>query len=296
MGIGLQRDIQPEGAEGEIVVVDRGLPRRPPVRRAALHVRVVGGVEADVVEPAVGEAAVSAGLEIQMLVDERVGGRPDHQLCERAADDRTGAALRNERRGDVGKGPGRRRVPEILHGRVVVDRDADHGVGAEQRQRLRVTDVGVVPAEMARVAAVGRLGEHADVLTETRRDEQRHLIDGQVVVAREVRRGSVGLRRRGAAEAALDHEGERQRLLARAEGIAVELELAAVGGERRPEGEGVALGACKAGLACVARHRARALREREQHESDERGECAGRDRRWHIRVKAVTDEGKRLPG
>src|SRR4029077_18071406 len=91
----------------------------------------------------------------------------------------------------------------------------------------------------------------------------------------------------------LYHEGERQRMFARAKGISVELELAAVGGERRPEGKRMALRAGKSRLTCEAGHGARTLREREQREANG-GQRRGRGGNEQFQVRTV-DEGKQLP-
>src|SRR5206468_3096745 len=90
-------------------------------------------------------------------------------------------------------------------------------------------------------AAVSGLRKDADVLGEARRQEYRDLVDREVVVGAEMRGQRIRRWRVDAAVSALHHERERHRVLALAEGIAVQLELAAVGCERHPEGHGVTL-------------------------------------------------------
>src|SRR2546430_16440894 len=101
--------------------------------------------------------------------------------------------------------------------------------------RPRVANVGVVPAAMPVLATVGGLRKHADVRGETRRQEYRHLVDRDIVVGAEMRGRGIGQRLVHTAVSALHHERERHRVLTLAEGIAVQLELAAVRRERRPE-------------------------------------------------------------
>src|SRR6267378_2455709 len=76
------------------------------------------------------------------------------------------------------------------------------------------------------------------------------------------------------AVSALHHERERHRVLALAEGIAVQLELAAVGGERHAEGHRVTLRAGHPGLTRETRHRGGDPREGRNHENQQRESAA----------------------
>src|SRR5207237_10065793 len=175
--IGLHLHIHAEGAHGEVVLAPRApgeLVGRAPIGGRAVDVDVVIGVEAHIAEPAVREALVGARLEIHVIVDHGVRGRTGNHAPE-SADDRSGADPGHERGADVGIGPGRRGVPQILYGGIVIHGDAYDRVGAEELQRPRVTNVGVVPAEMPVFATVGGLRKHADVLGETRRQAYRDL-------------------------------------------------------------------------------------------------------------------------
>src|SRR5207249_5239104 len=77
-----------------------------------------------------------------------------------------------------------------------------------------------------------------------------------------------------AAVSALHHERERHRVLAFAEGIAVQLELAAVRRERHPEGHGVTLRAGHPGLTRETRYGGSGPRKGDDHENQQRESAA----------------------
>src|SRR6202011_3340742 len=99
---------------------------------------------------------------------------------------------------------------------------------------MRISHIKVVPTGMPVRAAVGHLHERADALGDATAVEGADLIDRQIVVGRKVRGRWIYLVFCGVSKSTLHHQRERRNGRANITPyIAVELELPAVGSERR---------------------------------------------------------------
>ena len=124
--------------------------------------------------------------------------------CERALDHRTRAGRRTKVRARVGKRPRRRRIPEILDGRIVVGGEPIDDIERADPGRARKAYVGIVPGpvvqELIRRSAaqagyrvrriIGDLRKRADVAGDRTAPEAAERRQHGIVV------GMIGIRRR----------------------------------------------------------------------------------------------------
>src|ERR1700676_4203435 len=107
------------------------LQRGAPVGRNAIEVGPGVCIETEVAEPAMRDASVASGFDVDPVVKHRVDRYAEHGLPE-PRDQRRGRWLRRNGGSNVRKTPAWRRVPQVLDGRVVVDRDAEHDARATE--------------------------------------------------------------------------------------------------------------------------------------------------------------------
>lgn len=110
-----------------------------------------------------GPDAVGRTVERQLSIDrpvpEYIASRADNLLCQRALDDRQELRRAHcaRRRGDVRVTPCGRAVPDILHGRIVVQRGAEYQVVCVPYDPVHVAEVHVVRRPVTDPLAVGAL-------------------------------------------------------------------------------------------------------------------------------------------
>ncbi|OIQ63912.1 hypothetical protein GALL_545410 [mine drainage metagenome] len=169
----------PERADHERIPAPVRLQRDAPIgRNAAEQTGPVERVHAERVLRIESEGLVAGQFQIEQVIDERVGADTADARGECALDRRAGGGRAGERRYGVGIGPGRRGVPHILNGRVVVGRDAIDQIKRADARGVGIADVGIVPGpgmlELVRRRAgqrrqgirraVGDLREGADII------------------------------------------------------------------------------------------------------------------------------------
>ena len=119
------------------------------------------------------ERLVAGEFQIKQVVDEGVGADAADMRGKCALDRRRMALWAKDRRYGVREGPCRRGVPHILHGRIVVGRDAVDQVERAEMGRVGIADVGIVPRPgmteriakaSGRYRVVGDLREGADIV------------------------------------------------------------------------------------------------------------------------------------
>jgi len=109
-----------------------------------------------------------------------------------------------------GKSPGRRRIPGILHRRIVVERDAPDYVLAELLALARIADIDIIQRGALRHTIIVQLDEAAELGRDLSGIIERQLIDGEIVVVAKSGRRTTGLRLHGVREGSLGGERERQ--------------------------------------------------------------------------------------
>ena len=115
---------------------------------------------------------------------------------------------------------------------------------------IRISDVGIVPAEAPRDPVVCPLDKRAEIVGDPPAGKQAHLLDGEIVVGSEMRGGASLLSDLGVGIGRLEHDREgRTRPVAAAQGVPAELEAAAERGQL--EKGGMTSRARLSGLACV---------------------------------------------
>src|SRR5258706_4451308 len=96
------------------------------------------------VDPVVGQAAVTASLEIVTVVHHDIGRGAQHGAAQ-SADDGTRGWRGSERGGNVGEAPGGRPIPQVLDPGSVVFAPAGHQRGAAPIEGARVANLRAVP-------------------------------------------------------------------------------------------------------------------------------------------------------
>src|SRR5580704_8598430 len=98
-----------------------------------------------------------------MVVPHGVPADSRNVLPQCSIDDRAGVRRGRPIAAYPGKTPYRSAVPEVLHGGIVVQGDAEREVLLEQLCGISVPDVGVIPGEMVALAGISHLHEAADM-------------------------------------------------------------------------------------------------------------------------------------
>ena len=223
---GVDRSGHPEGADFPTALARRPFEREAPVRCQLGDLGLPGGIDAHRFLKAGGERPVTGDIEIEAVVDHRIGAKAADLLGDAALDQGRCGRGGCQAGTAEGKTEGRRAVPRILKGRVVVCIDAvDHVVVAGLRL-VGEAQLGVVPGPFFGDAIIGDLGEDAEfvghggtvgsenVLGEGPEEaagvEDAGLRHRVIVVVAEARRRAARLRRVGAGDRGHEHDGEGQ--------------------------------------------------------------------------------------
>src|SRR5208282_468572 len=177
------------------------------------------------------QCAISADLGIDQPVPVYVRVEAGHLLRESTLDQRHSARTRRQLGGDIGVAPGRRRIPDIVHRRVVVGAYAEDRLGTEQLGGYGVAEVDVVPMDGVGDVIVCHLREGAEPVEDLAAVEEASC-ESEVVVVPETRHEPAVYTLPNIGEGRDRHGGDRRKIR-RAAGpsVAVELELAAIGRE-----------------------------------------------------------------
>src|SRR6516225_7350897 len=273
--LGYQVGRQPKGAEFPSVPSPRRFYGEPPRRGDSL--KGTGSLWF-YSERGVGprrHRAIPADLGVDKPVPVDIRVEADNLLRESTFDQCHGARSRRQLGSEKGVAPGRCRVPDIVHGRVVVGAHTKDSLATEQLGRGRVTEVDVVPMDPIGNVAVSHLREGAETGEDFAAIEEAAR-ESEVVVEAKTRHEpavytlpDIGKSR--------DRHGCDRREIGRAAtpSIAVELELAAV---RCKFGKTVvAGGALLAGLSGIAwqcsRRRDANNADRSDRKNRHRGKC-----------------------
>src|SRR5580658_283313 len=235
------------------------LQGRPPIRVVAVELPGIQRSERG--QHRLSQAAVEIELEIEEIVPLRVGAQPHDLLAERTVDHRARTGRGRKEGMSEWKAPDRRRVPQILNRRIIIERKAPDQVLAGQRGRIRIAKIEIAPGVCVTYAAIERLRKDAGMLGQCAGIEQRGLVQRRVVVRTEAGRRLGVLVCRSMSEGKLCEHGKRNVVATVVEGIAGQLELAPEGGELRSEGADMACGAWLSGLLGKARNRSRRVSE-----------------------------------
>src|SRR6516225_737566 len=264
--LGYQVGRQPKGAEFPSVPSPRRFYGEPPRRGDSL--KGTGSLWF-YSERGVGprrHRAIPADLGVDEPVPVDIGVEADNLLRESAFDQRHGARSRRELGSEIGVAPGRRRVPDIVHRRVVVGAYTKDSFATEQLGRGRVAEIDVVPMDPVGNVAVSHLREGAETGEDFAAVEEASG-ESEVVVEAKTRHEPAVYTLPDIGKGRDRHGGDR-REVGRAAGpsIAVELELAAV---RCEFGKAVvAGGALLTGLSGIARQSLRRPDAAERNRSD----------------------------
>ena len=135
------------------------LHRDPPIRCPARErSRHAVWVNSQFWQRLVVERPVGRQFQINKVVDERVAAGASYKFRIGAVDLCRGRRSRRNVRPRVRKTPGRRRVPRVLDGRIVVGGDAVDDIHIAQLAGVGITQIGVVPCPFAVPARIG--GNH----------------------------------------------------------------------------------------------------------------------------------------
>src|SRR6516225_5176141 len=97
-------------------------------------------------------------------------------LSQGTVDDGSGGGSGCKITGNPRITPSGRRVPKILNGWIVVEIQAVNQFLAAELRRVRITNIGVVAAEMVILRVVGHLHEATDVRCPSPRKEKRNVL------------------------------------------------------------------------------------------------------------------------
>src|ERR1700730_11139747 len=167
-------EVHSEGTDHERMSAPMRFESGAPIRRHATELpgraERVGTERVLLVEP---KSLVAGQLEIEQIIDERVGADAANMRGESPLDQSLAARRGSKRRNGVGEGPCRRGVPQILNGRIVVGGDAVDKVERPDARGLGKANIRIVPRPgvAERIAkstrgwrVVGDLRERADIV------------------------------------------------------------------------------------------------------------------------------------
>ena len=132
-----------------------GLVRHAPIGRRAKQPRRTKWIGAQIVLRVGIKRAIYRRLEIKRIVDKRVGSHTGYMRRKGAVEDCAGSESVTQGRSRVREGPGRRRIPGILDGWVVVGGNAVRNIDGAEPRRVRITDIGIVPGPGMRGEWIG---------------------------------------------------------------------------------------------------------------------------------------------
>ena len=224
----------------------------------------IGRIDPEPVQRSRRGAGIAARLDIQLVVEPRIGTDPQHVLRQRAIDERRGSRGRRQRAGGIGKAPGRGCIPCVLDSRRIVDCQPISGICAEQLAGVDQSQVKIVPVELAGHAIIGDLDEAAEMRAQTPRHEQAGLIQCEIVVGPKILRRWV-LVLTGMRERSHGHRCQRNARLG-SQGVTTQLELAPKRRELRAKTADMTSRARLAGLISKGGHGIGRLRDRHYHQ------------------------------
>src|SRR6516162_11748504 len=189
------------------------------------------------------------------MVPVYIGVEADNLLRKSPFDQRHSARTRRQLGSEIGVAPGRRRIPDIVHRRVVVCANTKDRLVTEQLGREGVAEVDVVPMDPIGDVVVSYLCEGAEAVEDLAAIEQASR-ESEVVVVSETRHEPSVHALPDVGEGRDRHGGDRWEVPGAAgPSVAVEFELAAVGCEFGKTV--VTSGALLPGLPGIARQRFR---------------------------------------
>ena len=139
------------------------------------------------------ERRVHRRFKVKRVIDKRVRARTGDMRCKGAVDDRGGAESVTESGHGVRESPGRRGIPRVLNGGIVVGRNAVGNIERPEPRRVCIADVGVVPGpgfcserigaeSSCRRRVVGYLRKRPDMIRDGAAIEEAQRRDHDVVI------------------------------------------------------------------------------------------------------------------
>jgi hypothetical protein len=120
--------------------------------------------------------AIKLQVQIQMIVPHRIATESCDVLRQGTINDGSGGGSGCNIAGDPRETPCRRSVPEVLHGRIVVEVQAVDQFLAAHLRLIRVADIRVIHAEMVGLGVVSHLKKAADVACPCPSKKERYIL------------------------------------------------------------------------------------------------------------------------
>src|SRR6266513_2806028 len=140
------------------------LERDAPVWRHPIDCASLGWVCPERELGVLGERAVTRQFEIEQIVDQGVAAEAYNTLRECTLDKGAGGRGRGQIGADEGEAPDRRRIPDVLHRRVIVERQTPQQVVTLDLGRMGKSNIGIVHSEPAVDPAVSTLDESSNIV------------------------------------------------------------------------------------------------------------------------------------
>src|SRR6516225_10193370 len=205
------------------------LDRNPPVRCNTTDRALPRRTDTEGLLRIVRQWPIAAELKIEDVVEKAVDAEPGNLLRVDLVDEGLGSRRRRQSRADVRKAPGGYRVPDVLDCRVVVGGHAPQQIMSFDVDRVRVTNISVVPTETAGHAIICPLNECPEIVGDPATGKEARLLEREVVVRAEMRSGAALLSSLGMGiSRCLEHHRKRRACpIAAPRRVAPELEAAA---------------------------------------------------------------------
>src|ERR1700692_3718672 len=111
-----------------------------------------------------------------MIVPHRVAAESGDVLRQATINDWTGVGSRCNIAVSPRENPGRRIIPKILYGRIVVESQAIDQFFTAEFCCVGVADICVIASEMVRLSFISHLKKAADMICPCSRKEERHIL------------------------------------------------------------------------------------------------------------------------
>src|SRR5207244_6871750 len=115
---------------------------------------------------------------------------------------------------DEGEAPDRRRIPDVLHRRVIVERQTPQQVVTLDLGRMGKSNIGIVHSEPAVDPAVSTLDESSDIIGNSTAGKKTDLLHRKIIVRPEMRSSAARLANFGSGKCRLQHDRNGQRRVA----------------------------------------------------------------------------------
>ena len=144
----------------------------------------ISRVHSDKSECSRGRTRIAAAFDVEFVADPSVSGKPNRVPRKRVVDEF--ARIGRRRNGGVGERetPRGKRVPGILNGRVVVERQPKNESLPKQLGVGNGAKVDIVPGPGTSHSIIGHeLGKAAEMVADSTGDEQARLVEHEIVIA-----------------------------------------------------------------------------------------------------------------